>query len=234
MKIIERHALIERMAVFLRDHYTFSKIDSLLKDFSLKKIPIAERPIGKFDYVCELLREIDESLLLKIASELDITHNSSSKVYPKGWEKDGIIRVFISHVSSEKTKATSLKKALAPYNINAFVAHEVIQPSLDWQIEIERALNSMDFFISLHTEGFANSAWCQQEVGFAVAKKIKIIPIKFQQENPTGFIAKIQAINRGSKLATTVAKEIVDIILQDEIRPCFVQLIKIDDSKASF
>ena len=59
-----------------------------------------------------------------------------------------------------------LKDALKAYHISSFVAHEDIMPTLPWQIEIERALNTMDAMLAIHTKGFSESSWTQQEIGW--------------------------------------------------------------------
>ncbi len=125
------------------------------------------------------------------------------------------MRVFVSHLSLEKQKATRLREALAPYGINAFVAHEDIEPTLEWQVQIERALHSMELFISIHTPGFKDSFWAQQEIGFAIAKGVKIIAVRMG-EDPKGFISKHQALSRGEKTAEKLASEIVVLLEKDQ------------------
>ena len=73
----------------------------------------------------------------------------------------------------------------------------------------------MDVFVSLHTEGFSKSHWCQQEVGYAVARPIPIIPVRFD-EIPDGFIQKNQALSRGEKTAEALTEEILEILSTDE------------------
>ena len=95
-------------------------------------------------------------------------------------------------------------------------ANEDIHPTLEWQVEIERALRNMDAFIAIHTRGFSASIWTQQEIGFAVARDVKIISLKMG-EDPTGFISKHQALARGKRTAEEIAKE-VDVILANDGR----------------
>ena len=78
-----------------------------------------------------------------------------------------------------------LKTCLSAYAMDGFVAHQDIHPTLEWQVEIERALRNMDAFIAIHTKGFSGSIWTQQEIGFAVARDVKIISLKMG-EDPTG------------------------------------------------
>ena len=113
------------------------------------------------------------------------------------WEPD-TIRVFLSHDSKIKTDATNLKDALRPYGLSCFVAHEDIKPSKEWQIEIEKALHSMDVMVPLLSKNFHKSYWTDQEVGVAIGREIPIIPIKYEVD-PYGFFGKFQAINGNIK-----------------------------------
>ncbi len=135
---------------------------------------------------------------------------------PRNWDNDSDFRLFISHLSRDKEKATRLKTCLSPYAINGFVAHEDIEPTREWQEEIERALHSMDTFLAMHTPGFSQSHWTQQEIGFAVARGVKIISLKMG-EDPTGFISRHQALPRRDRTAEEIAAE-VDVILRADER----------------
>jgi hypothetical protein len=102
-------------------------------------------------------------------------------------------KLFISHLSNHKKKASDLQKVLKRYGISSFVAHEDIEPSKEWQNEIENALHTMDALTAILMDGFKESNWCDQEIGFALGKGVLIIPIK-KDINPYGFIGKYQAI----------------------------------------
>ncbi len=91
-----------------------------------------------------------------------------------------------------------------------------IHPTLEWQIEVERALYAMDAFIAIHTKGFSQSFWTQQEIGFAVGRGVKIIPFSMG-EDPTGFISKRQALPRRRRLAEEIAKEIDGLLSDDAL-----------------
>ena len=53
---------------------------------------------------------------------------------------DGRFRLFLSHLAKHKVAVSELKDELEQFGISAFVAHEAIKPSLEWQREIELAL----------------------------------------------------------------------------------------------
>jgi TIR domain len=133
---------------------------------------------------------------------------------PANWQDTPRFRLFVSHIAIHKEKATRLKDCLVRYGIDAFVAHEDIEPTLDWQTEIEKALRTMDAFLAIHTVGFSQSIWAQQEVGYAVARGVKIISLQMG-ENPTGFISKSQALPRRNRNAEAIAAEIDKIFSKD-------------------
>lgn len=156
-------------------------------------------------------------MILRIAEELEISGpgvNSAISAPPHYWKNTKFFRLFISHISQDKAKATRLKECLSPYSISGFVAHEDIHPTLEWQGEIERALRTMDAFIAIHTPGFSKSVWTQQEIGFAVGRGVKIISFKIG-EDPTGFISKNQTLPRNKRSAEGIAREI-DMLLSDD------------------
>lgn len=165
------------------------------------------------------LQSAPESVLGEIVDDLGIeslAQVSAAVQRPSAWANESRSRAFISHLSVDKQKATRLRDTLNPYGISAFVAHEDIEPTLDWQVQIERALHSMELFISVHTKGMKGSVWAQQEIGFAVGKGVKILAVRMG-EDPTGFISKHQAIARGEKTAEKLAAEI-DALLTKDVR----------------
>ena len=216
MKVIKLMELIEDVACTLQAKFTFKDIDIFLAEFGFTDGGYHNSYNSKRIYVKDKLRKGSIKDLAKIAEELDIRVPSLIKVPPKNWENSNAAKAFISHISKDKKIAKKLRDVLKLYNIEAFVAHEDIKASEEWQTEIVNALNTSDFFVSIHTNGFKSSTWCQQEVGYAVARQIKIVSIRFD-EDPTGFIAHIQALNRGKKSAEEVVKEILGIIKNDPI-----------------
>jgi hypothetical protein len=117
-------------------------------------------------------------------------------------------RLFISHISKDKHRAMRLKECLEPYAISGFVAHMDVHPTLEWQLEIDRALNFMDAFIAIHTPGFSSSVWTQQEIGFAIGRGVKVISFKMG-EDPTSFKSKQQALGRGGRRRKLLTRSIV-------------------------
>jgi hypothetical protein len=224
MRISEKLELIDKIGRELQTRYTYGEIDAFLAEFGVKP-PTQVNSNSKWVYSKAALGGHPSATIVRIASELGLLPEARVSIElapsendrpPKNWEGYSSFRLFISHVSADKLKATRLKECLAPYSISGFVAHEDIAPTLEWQGEIERGLRTMDALLAIHTSGFSKSNWCQQEVGFALGRGVKIISLKMG-EDPTGFIGKHQALARRDRVAEDVAKE-VDAILSEDTR----------------
>lgn len=76
-------------------------------------------------------------------------------------------RVFLSYSHKDRVIAGSIKTTLGSEALEVFMAHEDIQPSLEWQEEIFRQLKLCDIFIPLFSNNFRKSNWTDQESGLA-------------------------------------------------------------------
>ena len=142
---------------------------------------------------------------------------------------EGSIRVFISHVARYKTLAMEIKEGLADFAVASFVAHEDIEPTAEWQTEIERALFSMDLLVALLTEDFSESEWTDQEVGIAIGRDVPIVSVSLGVD-PYGFIGKYQAIRGISKNRDQILDGILGILfkrdgLREEAVDAFIKKV---------
>ena len=133
----------------------------------------------------ERCRAIAERLLM---GRRKISSSDESSI----WGEDGY-RVFLSHKAEVKKETSELKDKLEIYGISAFVAHADIEPTKEWQQEVENALATMHAFVALMTKDFHDSEWTDQEVGYALARGVPIIAAKMGLD-PYGFIGKFQAL----------------------------------------
>lgn len=124
----------------------------------------------------------------------------------------GKFRVFISHLSTDKLFLSELKQSLASRGVAAFLAHEDIEPTKEWQTEIELALRSMQAMVVFLAEGFIASKWTDQEVGWALGRGVLVIPVKVDI-NPYGFMGKLQALRGQREQASSLASLIVDLLV---------------------
>jgi hypothetical protein len=186
----EKIKVIKEISVVLSKE-TWSLIDLTLKQF---KFPISDEYTGDtFNYVLMHIKDGKDKNLIELAAHLGIMIDSvESELKPVFW-KEGYTKLFITHLASDKVNAHEIKKRLGKYSISGFVAHDDIEPTRDWQNEIEVALRTCDALLALMVKGFHESKWTDQEIGVALGRDILIIPVRMGQD-PYGFIAKYQAI----------------------------------------
>ncbi|MFZ5912901.1 MAG: toll/interleukin-1 receptor domain-containing protein [Pseudomonadota bacterium] len=111
-----------------------------------------------------------------------------------------------------KTETAILKISLRLFGVSCFVAHEDIQPTKEWQVEIENALASMDGLVALMTDNFHVSDWTDQEVGFAFARGVPIIAVRLGKD-PYGFIGKFQGLAGNWE---TCAEDIAKLLIKND------------------
>lgn len=120
----------------------------------------------------------------------------------------GFFRLFISHTSASKTSAHNLKNSLAKHQVASFVAHDDIEPTKEWQAEIERALRTADAMTAIVTPDFIQSKWCDQEVGIAFGRGKLVIPLR-KGADPHGFLGKYQGLQTTGLDAPGVGEELI-------------------------
>lgn len=152
----------------------------------------------------------------------------------QGW-RNGYFRMFISHITSKKQQASNLKTALEEYGITSFVAHEDINPTREWQKEIQRALNSMDCMSAMLYDGFHESNWCDQEVGIALGRSITVLPLILDYD-PYGFLGEYQGIKIKGLRPVDLAKQIFTILCdnsntRNKYLSCLTNLLLSSNSK---
>jgi hypothetical protein len=139
------------------------------------------------------------------------TGNVSADATNRIWGNDGF-RLFLSHRGGVKKKTADLKDRLRLFGITGFVAHEDIRPTKAWQDEIENALLSMDGFVALMTKNFHESDWTDQEVGFALARRVPIVAVRLGRD-PYGFIGRFQGLSSTWSMA---AEDIAKILMKND------------------
>jgi hypothetical protein len=218
MKPLEKIKLVDDVGRELQSRMTFSEIDSY---FSSYGIPTNHTPSynSKYVYVKEVLAKINDEIVIEIANELNIEHNYKSKLpvfkdNTTSFWKIGHFKLFLSHLSTFKKNTGMLKLELEKYGISGFVAHEDIEPTKEWQEEIEKGLFSMDAMCALLMPGFKDSNWTDQEIGIAIGRGVLVIPVR-KELDPYGFIGKYQGFQGFGKKIHEVAEGIFEILIKN-------------------
>lgn len=120
-----------------------------------------------------------------------------------------MFRLIISHLSSNRSYAADLQASLLLHGVSSFVAHNDIEPTKEWQTEIETALATCDSLVALLHKDFHQSNWTDQEIGFAMGRGLPVFAVKFDH-GPYGFIGRFQAFDGNNKKPFELAAELFD------------------------
>lgn len=208
----------------------WSIIDLTLSQFGL---PTSETWSGTRDgYVIQMAKSADDATVIGLAEHcgIPVEHGVvQPNVQATFWKADHF-RLFLSHLAAQKKFASELQQALEDYGITAFVAHKDINPTVEWQNEIELALSTCDGLVALLHPEFHKSNWTDQEIGFVMGRAMPVFSVTLG-ETPYGFIAKTQAFNGTGKTAIALAREIFDALrknkqIQDKMGEIIVTLFE--------
>jgi len=186
-------------------------IDLTLKQFSLPYTDSWNNS-DREAYVMEMISDAEAEPLLELAKHLGVASQLEALKEPSFWS-NADARVFLSHLAIHKKETSALQLELRKFGISSFVAHEDIEPTKQWQTEIESALSTTDALVALLAFGFKESNWCDQEIGVAIGRQIPIIAVR-NGLDPYGFIGKYQALQGVGKSTSVLAKEIFDLFIE--------------------
>lgn len=128
------------------------------------------------------------------------------------WRR-GRLRLFITHRDEYKRQANKLATELENYGVSAFVAHDTIGAMDDWKREILRGLETMEVMLAFLTDGFHQSTFCNQEIGYALGRRVPIISLKLQKEDPPGFISSDQALRGSIDYPADSADDVYELLI---------------------
>lgn len=183
-------------------------IDVTLSQF---RLPTSDEWQGnKAAYILAMCKGASDPVLTELAQHVGyvVEEIPKSGIDPPFWRKR-MFRLFITHLSSEKVLAAQVQEALLGYGISAFVAHNDIEPTLEWQSQIGAALATADSLVALLHPNFHQSYWTDQEIGFVMGRGLPVFAVRFGQD-PYGFIGRFQAFTGAGKSPEALARELFD------------------------
>jgi len=189
---------LRRLADTLGREEQWDDLDLLLRQFGFATSDRWER--DKRSYALHHLQDGADTALVEMDEYLhggEARANLNPGDLP--WEP-GTFRLFVSHTAANARVAGEMRRILASWRVDAFVAHSTIEPTREWMNVIEAALGSCDAMTALLTPDFVESKWCDQEVGYCVARSVLIVPVKLPSD-PHGFIGRYQAASVGQPVS---------------------------------
>lgn len=143
------------------------------------------------------------------------------------------VAAFISHSHVDRTFARQAKEVLGRAGIDAFVAHDDLRTSEEWQRRIRDELRRCQLFVPLLSKSFLRSRWTLQEVGFIAARpRVKIAPLSLDETIPCGFLSHLQSGRISSDGITR--KLLVEPLARHFPRTILPYLIRVAGEAGSF
>ncbi len=233
MKQLDRFNLIDKIGRELQARMSYSDIDVYLKGFGVDVSKPTSGANSKWVYTKGLLADVAGATILEIADELEIEHGyvrgADTSITASSYWAPNQFRLFLSHLATFKKQTFLLKQALSEYGISGFVAHESIEPTQEWQEEIEKALFSMDSLAAILMPGVKESNWIDQELGVAIGRDVLVVPV-IKGVDPYGFLGKIQGLQSKGKTVAEVAELVYSAIstnpkTKGKMARCLVNLL---------
>jgi hypothetical protein len=193
-------------------------IDLTLEEFSC--LTMDQWDGDRESYVLAMLRPCDDEVLMQLDGYLHPKAGAPAQPQPRAfadpaspWAGSGI-RLFLSHEHQHADHAGRIRYALARRSVDAFVAHDSIEPTEEWKRVILNALHSCDACVAFLTPEFPRSKWCDQEVGFCIARDRMVIPVDHGQ-TPYGFLGDFQSLKvRDSQGEDDVALAVFELLVR--------------------
>ena len=204
----QRIKILKEVSQRLADE-EWALIDLTLTQFNL---PTTTTWSGeKIAYVVEMAKDASDQTLNGLAEHFDLPSGlpgAPAIAHPSFWKK-GTLKVFISHLAAHRKFAGELQEQLLKLGISGFVAHNDIEPTSEWQTEIEKALATCDSLVALLHPDFHRTNWTDQEIGFAMGRGVPVYAVRLGQD-PYGFIGRFQAFNGIDRTPSRLARDLFD------------------------
>lgn len=204
LTVRQRLTMIKECATIL-DKDDYEEIDLVLGQHQL---PTSDFYPGdtRRAYVIQMIKDAGDEALVALHSYLQ--DEAGSGLLEDSPFAGEAVRVFFSHLAIHRDLVGDVGQVLDEFGVQAFVAHDDIEPSKQWQAVIESALRDCDAMVVFLHEGFAESAWCDQEVGWVMGRNRPILPLWFDV-GPQGFLGKFQAPKVSNRPSRDVGRTIM-------------------------
>src|SRR5262245_59288574 len=119
-------------------------------------------------------------------------------------------RLFLSHTNDQKDFVAEVQQSLRAFAIEGFVAHRDIEPTREWIVALEKALDDCHALAAFLSPTFHQSKWTDQEVGYCLGRRTLIIPVQLGMA-PYGFIERFQAVAGAKRSPSELASQLFQI-----------------------
>jgi hypothetical protein len=142
------------------------------------------------------------------------------------------MRAFMSYQTVDKQVAARVAAILREFDCTAFMAHEDIEVSEEWRLEILRELGTTDLFVPILSAQYWGSPWCIQESGIAAFRQVTIVPLSIDGALPPGLLSQFQS-TRIKPEAPTI-RDLLPGLAKHNVAFVIDKLIALVDKSRSF
>jgi len=134
------------------------------------------------------------------------------------------MRAFLSYQNEDREVAGRVARLLDSIGVASFMAHEDINVSEEWRLQLLGELAATDIFVAVLSERYFSSVWCTQEAGIASFRNLTIIPLSIDRTVPAGFLGHIQSTRidpaqpRYEDVFPGIARKDIDFLIAGIIR----------------
>lgn len=104
--------------------------------------------------------------------------------------------IFVSHSNEDNEKIVSIMNIVNRTigNSDWFMDHINLQGGSTWRTDLLTKIEASDGILAFISNTFKTSEWCDQEIGYAIAKGKKILAVSLDNSSPYGFIREEQGV----------------------------------------
>lgn len=207
----QRIDMISQCATLL-DALDWTKLDLILNQHGFNTWSDWEEPT-QLDYIVRVIRDASDDVIEELHGYL-LSSGDGAAVTASPFNSNKV-RLFLSHLSAHRQYVGEVGRYLDQFGIDAFVAHDSIEISKEWQQVIEDGLSDCDGMVVFLHDGFGTSVWCDQELGWVMGRKRPVMLLGFDQM-PHGFASKFQALPAATLTAAAAGMAVVRWVLSQK------------------
>jgi len=170
--------------------------------------------------VSDQIRDLPKAQLMSLSTAMQQLFSAQVVEWAAAPEEPQALRLFASHLNSQRQFVHQVADGLKRWGIHLFVAHDDIEPDELWHEAIETSLQSVHAGVVFLHPGFIESPWCDQEVGWLLGRGVPVRTLMFNRATPYGPVGKRQGVQIPDSLtASQVAENVAEWIAgRHEIR----------------
>lgn len=105
------------------------------------------------------------------------------------------MKLFLSHRETFKQQTELYANGLRRCGFEPFVAHADIGGGVEWKNALQGELDNCEALIALYSQDFSESQWTDQEIGWALARKVPVLPCSLDGTTAYGFPGDHQCVD---------------------------------------